>query len=75
MKNLINKITRKWDWWIYCRSFHSIRRMVIDRPGFAYLMELNIRQWNKDHPLPESLKSATEHFHAAMTKTPANPPS
>lgn len=52
----------KWDWMIYRLAHKSIRRMCERNGGFAYLFELWIRQWRKEHPIPASLESATEHF-------------
>jgi len=52
----------KWDWTIYRFAHHSIRRMCERNGGFAYLFELWIRQWRKEHPIPRSIESATEHF-------------
>ena len=40
--------------------------MTADNPGMAYLMELNIRDWNKHLAIPPSLKIATEAFHESM---------
>jgi hypothetical protein len=40
--------------------------MTTDNPGFAYLMELNIRDWNKHLGISPSLKAATEAFHESM---------
>lgn len=60
------KLLRKWDWWIYCRAVHSLRRMTLDNPGMAYLMELNIRGWNEQLEISPELKRATEVFHDSM---------
>lgn len=60
------RLLRRWDWWIYRRAFHTLRRMAIANPGFAYLMELQIHGWNDENPIEPWLKSATEIFHQAM---------
>jgi hypothetical protein len=59
-------IQRKWDWWIYRRAYHSLRRMTLNNPGMSYLMELNIRGWNDQLNLPPELKRATEAFHESL---------
>lgn len=60
------KLRRKWDWWIYCRAVHSLRRMTLDNPGMAYLMELQIREWNEKLAISPELRHATERFYEAM---------
>ena len=40
--------------------------MVTDNPGLAWLMELNLRDWNKHSGISASLKAATEAFHESM---------
>lgn len=60
------KLLRKWDWWIYCRAFHSLRRMTLENPGMGYLMELQIREWNEKMPISQKLRHATERFHESM---------
>ena len=67
LQRCYNKIQRKYDWWIYCRAFHSLRRMTIENPGMAYLMELQMHEWNETLNISPNLKYATEQFHAAMT--------
>jgi len=62
------RMLRKWDWWVYRRAIHTLRRIALDNPGWSYLMELQIRGWNEEHPIDSSLKSATEHFHRAMLR-------
>ena len=61
-----NKLQRKYDWWIYCRAVHSLRRMTIENPGMAYLMELQMREWNETLNISPNLRYATEQFHEAM---------
>jgi len=61
-----NWILEKWDWWVYRRSYNTMKRMAKRNIGFTYLMELHLREYNSHNPIPESLKSATEHFHNAM---------
>ena len=66
--SLFGKLLRKWDWWIYCRAFHSLRRMTLDNPGMAYLMELQMRDWNKKLAITPELRRATEIFHESMVE-------
>ena len=61
------RILRKYDMWVYFRACKSINRMCKHNPGFAYLMELSIHDWLAENPIPESLKSSTEHFHQEFT--------
>jgi hypothetical protein len=60
------QLQRKYDWWIYRRAFHSLRRMTLDNPGLSYLMELQMHEWNKNLNISPNLKYATEQFHEAM---------
>ncbi len=60
------KLRRKWDWWIYCRAVHSLRRMTLDSPGMAYLMELQMREWNEKLAISPELRRATELFHESL---------
>ncbi len=62
-----NWMVEKWDWWIYCRSYHSMRRMCKKNPGYAYLLELRIKEYRRQNPMPESLERATEEFHRALS--------
>jgi len=64
--SFLGKLRRKWDWWIYCRAVHSLRRMTLDNPGMAYLMELQIKGWNRQLNISPELKRATEAFHDSM---------
>lgn len=63
-----NKIIKAWDRFIYNHAFHTIKRMSVNMPGFSYLLELHIRKWNEQNPIPDSLKKATETFFEAMDK-------
>jgi len=60
------QLQRKYDWWIYRRAVHSLRRMTIEDPGMAYLMELQMHEWNETLNISPNLKYATEQFHEAM---------
>lgn len=61
-----NKIIKIWDDFIYGQAFHTIRRMAARTPSFTYLMELQLRKWNKEHPISEELKLITQGFFDAM---------
>jgi len=65
-KTIKSAIMRKWDWFIYRRACSSLRRMATTDAGMAYLMELNLRDWNKNSGISPSLKAATEAFHESM---------
>lgn len=70
MRNWLNAIKRTiqdcWDWWVYRRAHHSLRRMCERQPGFAYLMELWIREWRGRHPISPELERATEAFFESL---------
>jgi hypothetical protein len=61
-----NWIIKKWDWWIYCRAFHSIKRMCISDPAFSYLMELQIIHWNKGLKINDKIKESAELFFESI---------
>jgi hypothetical protein len=60
------RLLLKWDWIIYRLACGSLRRMTTSNPGMSYLMELNLRDWNKHLGISPSLKAATEAFHESM---------
>jgi len=60
------RLLRSWDRFVYRLACSSLRRMVTDTPGLAWLMELNLRDWNKNSGISPSLKVATEAFHESM---------
>ena len=68
MKAIIDSIVERWDWFIYYRAHHSLRRMCERNAGFAYLFELNIQEWRDRNPISEELKRATEEFYREMGK-------
>ncbi len=59
---IIESIIEKYDWFIYYRAFHSIRRICERNVGFAYYFELYIKKWIEQHPITPELKKATEVF-------------
>jgi hypothetical protein len=64
--NLFEWALEKWDWFIYWRARNTLRRMCKSQEGFAYMFELELREWREEYPIGSSLKSATEYFHEAM---------
>ncbi len=64
----MNWIVRKWDMLVYRVTYRSLNRMLKNDPGKAYLMELHLRSWREDHPLPDRLKKATEIFFEAVCR-------
>lgn len=59
-------LVEKWDWFIYRLAQGTIKRMCERNPAYAYLFELWIQGWREEHPIDESLKSATEHFYKSL---------
>ena len=66
---LVRSVVKWWDWRVYGLAHASIRRMVKRNPGYAYLMELWLRDWNATHPLPDRVCRATEQFYAGIRET------
>lgn len=66
LKAIGRAIQDRWDWWVYRRASHSLRRMCERQPGFAYLMELWIREWRGRHPISLELERATEEFFESL---------
>jgi len=62
----MNWLIEKWDWWVYRRAYHTLQRMCKRNGGFAYLMELWLREWRKQHPISKELESATEQFFESL---------
>jgi len=62
------KLLEKWDYWVYARAYNSLKRICERNPGFGYLMELHLRDWNKQSDISESLKKATETFYKSYKK-------
>lgn len=58
-------LVEKWDWWIYCRSFHSLRRICERSPGFAVVMQCHLNEYLERNPVPEQLRLAAEKFYEA----------
>lgn len=65
----MQRLIERWDRLVYRLAFRSLERMMLRGDGgFAYLFELQLRQWRERNPLPDQLKSATERFHLCMTQ-------
>jgi len=59
-------LQEKWDWFIYHRACHSLKRMCERNRGFSYLLELWLREWRSHHPLTPELERATEAFFLSL---------
>jgi hypothetical protein len=59
-------LIEKWDWWIYWRFYRSLRRRCERDGGYAYLMELWLREWRSNHPLTPEVEHATERFFESL---------
>ena len=66
MKEIYYQLRDRYDWWIYCRAYRSLARMSVKSPGFSYLLQLHIEEYNRRHPLPDSVKTAAESFYASL---------
>lgn len=62
-------LIQHWDWFIYHRAYHSLRRMCERNGGFAYMLELWIREFRRRHPISPQLERATEEFFASQLET------
>ena len=69
LSRLVRRLVEKYDWFIYYRAFHSIRRMCVRNEGFAYLFELHIKKYRAEHPISKELEHATEEFYNALNKS------
>jgi hypothetical protein len=69
LSRLVRRLVEKYDWFIYHRAFHSIRRMCASNAGFAYLFELYIKKYRAEHPITPELERATERFFDALNKS------
>lgn len=66
MKLLYYRLRDHYDWFIYRRAYRSLARMSVKNPGFSYLMQLHIEEYNRRHPLPDSMKEAAQLFHDSL---------
>ncbi len=66
------RLVHRWDMLVYRLAYRSLSRLMKSGDGgFAYLMELSLRQWRAEHPLTPEMEGATERFHDAMTEARA----
>jgi len=65
---ILKKIIELWDWWIYNRAHHALRRMCHTEPAFAYLHWLWVRDWLAKSCLTDDVKQATELFYDTLQK-------
>ena len=56
----------RWDFLVYRLAYRSLSRMCARREGWAYLFELQLRDWREQHPLDPAMMKATELFHETM---------
>ena len=56
-------ILKRWDWFVYCRAFHSLRRMCERDPAFARVLELHIKGYVEQSNISEESKRAAEIFY------------
>lgn len=63
------RVIEWWDWKVYWLATGTLRRMCERNGGFAYLFQLSIADWLKEHPLPDSLKSSTESFYRTQKES------
>lgn len=63
---MLKAIQRKWDWWIYRRAHMSLKRICATNPGFSYLLELYVHDWNTEMKITPELKRATEVFYKSL---------
>ncbi len=55
-------LLKKWDKWVYYLAHDTLRRMCERNQGFAYLMELNMREYRKRNPISPEVQRETEEF-------------
>ena len=66
MKELYYRLRDRYDWFIYSRAYRSLARMSVKSPGFSYLLQLHIEEYNRRHPLPDNVKAAAQLFHDSL---------
>lgn len=66
MRKFLNRCIGRWDFLVYRLAYPSLNRMCRRREGWAYLFELQLRDWREQHPLDASMQKSTEWFHEAM---------
>lgn len=66
MKRLFKEVQAWWDWWIYRRAFHSLKRIAERKPGFALIMEMHLHDYNKRNPVSKQVKRAAVWFYESM---------
>ena len=60
-------ILAAWDWWIYRRAFHSIRRMCECNGGWAFIMKLHIDKYLQKHPISPELEQSARTFYETIS--------
>lgn len=64
--NLKERLIYRWDRFVYWAAYRSINRLCKSNRGFTYLLELHLRKWREQHPLPPELQDATLRFFEAL---------
>lgn len=59
-------LLKKWDRFVYYFAYGTLRRMCWRDPGFAYLMELHLREYRKNNPISPEVQRDTEAFVKLM---------
>lgn len=55
-------ILKKWDSLVYYFAHSTLRRMCERNQGFAYLLELQLREYRKNNPISSEVERETEEF-------------
>lgn len=55
-------LLKKWDNWVYYFAHDTLRRMCEWDQGFAYLMELQLREYRKNNPISSEVQREVEVF-------------
>lgn len=62
----MRRLVEHWDWLVYRLACGSLRRMCEHNGGFAYLMQLWLMEWRKQHPISPELERSTEMFFESL---------
>jgi hypothetical protein len=69
---VVGRLVHKWDMLVYRLAYRSLDRLMRrGSGGFAYLFELQLRQWRECNPLSPEMESATEKFHETLMEAKA----
>lgn len=62
---LWRRLVDRWDFLVYRLAYDSLQRMCKRREGWAYLIEMSLRDWREQHPLDPMVQRSAERFHEA----------